>query len=207
MSRGRAVTDIEAVHPGTGEVLDNLDRQPPETLAEALDLCRAREAEAKKWAGAIEAELKRRLKTLDRRFFVFGDWEVEAPVTGQYEWDAPELEAVLSDLIAQGIVRAGEVTDVVTRTPVASRSAAAALLRRLSGDAAEAVKATRTRTEKPGRLTVTRSVELIPAAAAAKPPLAARNVDDAVGSAPVAAPAPTGASRPSRPLTATEVFE
>ena len=156
------MTDLEAVHPGTGEVLEHLDQQPPEALAEALDAIHAREAELKRWGGAIEGELRRRMRALDRRLVVFGDWEVEQPIVRSSEWDAVELEAVLRRLIDEGDGPSfREVADVVTRAPVASRSAATALLRRLQGEAAEAVRETCMWREKPGKLTVARSVDLL----------------------------------------------
>jgi hypothetical protein len=163
--------DLSPVHLGTGEVLERLDEQPPETLAEAFHLAQEREAEAKRWADALAAELRRRLKMRQARLVVFGDWEVESTVTRESVWDADELEGTLRRLVDEGVVRAGDVADVIVREPVVARAKAKALASRLDGDARAAVQAACTWREKPGKLTVARSVELL-APAPAEPPTA-----------------------------------
>jgi hypothetical protein len=155
--------DLAAVNPDTGEVLEHLDQQPAETLAEALDAIHTRQTELARWADALAAELRRRLKVRQTTLAVFGDWEVAAARKRESEWDADELEPVLQQLTGDGTIRAGDWVDVITRTPVVSRSRAGALLTQLDGAAADAVKACRTWKEKPGPLTVTRSVQLNPA--------------------------------------------
>jgi hypothetical protein len=177
------MTDSETpVHLGTGELLERLDEQPADVLAEALHLVLDREAEAKRWADALAVELRRRLAIRQTKLAVFGDWEVEAATSRESVWDADELEGAMDRLIGEGVIRAGDVADVITREPVVSRSKAKQLASRLTGDARAAVEAACTWKDKPGKLTVVRSVQL---PAPADPPAL-----DAP-SAPVSAPAPT----------------
>jgi hypothetical protein len=154
--------NLAAVNPATGEILERLDQQPAETLAEALDAINVQETRLKEWRGPIETELRNRLKLRQAKRTVFGDWEVQVAATRESVWDADELEAAIGRLIQDGTVRAGEVADVITRTPVVSRSKAKTLLARLDGTAREQIAAACTWREKPGRLTVVRSVQLTP---------------------------------------------
>lgn len=179
-------TDLAAVNPETGEILEHLEQQPPDALAEALDAVRNRQAELKRWNDALEDELRRRLKARQATIAVFGEWEVESSRKRESEWDADELEPTMQRLADEGVIRAGDWTDVITRDPIVSRSRAGALLGQLDGAAAEAVKACRTWKEKRAQLTVTRSVELIPAAEEAPP---------------VDAPGPPPAGLPQRSAT------
>jgi hypothetical protein len=151
-----------AVNLATGEVLEHLDQQPAETVAEALALIHAKEAELKQWREPLEADLRRRLKMRGAKLAVFGDWEVEATVKNESEWDAVELEQAMRDLVDEGVIPAADTVDVIVRTPVVSRSKANQLLARLTGDAHQRVGALRTWREKPGRVTVVRSVQLTP---------------------------------------------
>jgi hypothetical protein len=181
-------TDVTPVHLGTGEVLERLNEQPADTLAEALHLVLEREAEAKRWADALAVELRRRLAIRQTKLAVFGEWEVEASTSRESVWDGDELEAALQQLVDEGVVRAADVADVITREPVVARSKAKALLARLTGDAHDAVQATCSWREKPGKLTVVRSVQL-PAPAPPDPsPDGSGRTPDAV-SAPVSEPA------------------
>jgi hypothetical protein len=146
-----------------GELLEALDQQPPETLADALAAIRERQHQLDEIERAFADELRRRLKILDRKLATFGDWEVERTVRRSSEWDADDLERTMGELVAEGVVKAGEIADVITREPVVSRSKAAALAKRLDGTASTRVKAACTWKEKPGPLTVKRSVQLAPA--------------------------------------------
>jgi hypothetical protein len=156
-----AETPAVVAHPLTGEVLVDLDQQPPELLAHALVVVRDRTAALAAGQRALERELRRRLKILDRKTAVFGEWEVEATTTRESEWDVDELERAMAQLIDDGVIRAAEVTDVVTRTPTVSRSKAKALRDRLDGAAREQVAAALVGWhDKPTKLTVARSVAL-----------------------------------------------
>ena len=155
-------SDADLVHvpDRQGQLLERLDQQPPEVLADALDAIHARQANLKAAAGALEAELRRRLKLRQAKLAVFGEWEVAASSGRSSVWDADELEPTLQRLIDEGTLRAGDVADVITRTPVVAASKANAVLGRLAGDAKTAVEACRTWQDKPGKLTVARSVQL-----------------------------------------------
>lgn len=199
---GRA--DIQAANPATGEVLEHLDQQPPEKLAEALDAVHARQAELKRWNDALEAELRRRLKLVKRSLYVWGEWEVEARPSRESDWDVDELRGVLDSLVEDGTVRAGEVGDIIIQPPpYAARARARELRDRLSGDAREAVEACCTWREKPAKLTVARSVNLLDAAPAAEetPPVGGRTDRD--GTAPAADPVPAGSPEPPAAPTLT----
>ena len=153
-------TELVVVNPATGELLEHLDQQPPETLADALAAIRTRQDEAARMAGALEGELRRRLAMRGRKLAVYGTWEVEAQGTRESVWDADELEGAIDALIAEGTVRAAEVVDIITRPPVVSRSKAKALASRLDGDNRALINAACSWRDKPGKLTLTRSVEL-----------------------------------------------
>jgi hypothetical protein len=155
-------TDLVAVDLTTGEVLEQLDQQPPELLAKALAAVDERLAEAQRWREALAGELRRRLKLRQTKFATFGDFEVEAATKRSRKWDADGLEAVLRQLEADGVIRAGDWTGLITREPTVSGKTALELRGRLDGDALAAVDETWTWTEKAGPLTVTRSVQLIP---------------------------------------------
>jgi hypothetical protein len=184
-----------AVNPDTGELLEHLDQQPPEALAEALDAIYAWQAKLKRSEDAIAAVLRQCLKVRQARTVVWGDWSVEASIRRESVWDGAELEPVLQQLVDDRVVTAGDLTGIITRTPVVSRSKANALLGRLDGDARQAVEACRAWQEKPGKLTVVRSVSL-PAPQAETPALA-----------PVPPDAPTGGDgRPAPDLDPEDLF-
>ena len=154
-------TDLAAVNLTTGEVLEHLEQQPPSVLAEALAAVHTHQAELKRWNDALEGELRRRLKIQQVTGAVYGEWEVTAARGRESVWDAAELEPALQRLADDGVIRPGDWTGVITREPVVSKSKARDLLAQLDGDAAETVKACRTWKDKPGKLTVTRSIALV----------------------------------------------
>lgn len=143
-----------------GELLDQLDAQPAEVLADALDALRDHIAREQAAVGELEAELRRRLKLRKARLAVWGDWEVESEIRRESVWDADALEPAMAALVDDGTVTAADVADVIHREPVVSRSHAKRLLARLDGDARASVAACLTWREKPGPLRVVRSVQL-----------------------------------------------
>ena len=74
-------TELVVVNPATGELLEHLDQQPPETLADALAAIRSRQDDAARMAAALEGELRRRLAMRGRKMAVYGTWEIEAQGT------------------------------------------------------------------------------------------------------------------------------
>lgn len=202
--------EIEAVNPATGEVLEHLDQQAPEALAEALDAINNREAELKRWRAPIEAELRNRLKHRGRRLVVFGDWEVSNRPARKREWDADDLERVMGELVNSGIVRPAELTGIVSRVAQVSGSRALELRNRLTDDARAAVDQCWDWKEGRPKLTVARSVDLL--AEGGQPATGTSTVVETPpgrGTAPPprpSVPGPAGSPEPSTKLDPKELF-
>jgi hypothetical protein len=162
--------EIVAVNVATGELLEHLDKQPPEVLAEAFVAIQERQVELKRWHAALEAELRQRMRTLDRELAVFGDWEVEAKFDNRREWDPDELEAVLEELRDSGVIRAAEGAGIIETTKAVKGTAALALRSRLGHDAQSQIDTTFTWTRKRRALRVVPSVSLEGAVTGALPP-------------------------------------
>jgi hypothetical protein len=155
--------DVEVVHPVTGEKLDHLDTRPPETVAEVVDALRKHIAVAKAMLLLAERELRHRVDVKTggfNRVAIFGEWEVQDHPARRREWDPDDLEAVLRELVDDGVVTAGEVTEVIRHKTEVNGAEAASLERRLAGPPLEAIKACREWVSKPGKLDVVRSVQL-----------------------------------------------
>ena len=158
-----AQTEIDAVNPSTGEILERLDQQPPEKLAEALDVINVRMIEYKRWQAALETELRRRLRLVDRNQYVWGGWEVVKTRSRESSWDADELNAVIESLIEEGVIKAQEAVDVVVQPPrIVKRENAKRLAARLTGANRKAVESCCEWKEKAGKLSVHQTVELGP---------------------------------------------
>jgi hypothetical protein len=163
------VSDLQApngniVNPATGELLDGLEFQPPERLAELSYNIRDLQAKLKDFDALIDDELRRRLDARGRRQMVFGEWDVELQ-QGRNEavWDADDLEAALRALVDDGTLNAGECTGLITHETVVHRTELNRLLGHLSGQARAAVEACRTwRRKGAGRVRVEKQVPLIP---------------------------------------------
>ena len=149
------------IHPITGEVLDRLDQQPPELLAETLHAIHDRQAQYKTASAALEAELHRRLTLRGRTQSTFGHWEVSFEQGNESVWDGDELETALRALIDDGVLDARECVGVITHDPTVHRTEANKLIGRLSGGARHSVERCRTwRPKGRGRIVVARSVAL-----------------------------------------------
>jgi hypothetical protein len=156
-------TDIAVAHPFTGELFGALDSEPPASLADVLLALRERKSQLGKMQTAVETEIRRRLAMRERTVAVWGDFEVEAKPAMERVWDADELEATLRDLYDRGAIDARDTTEVIRKEPVVQRREAQQLLGRLSGDALRAVeRCFRWVPKGPARVTVTRSVQLLP---------------------------------------------
>jgi hypothetical protein len=110
------------VNPRTGQLLEQLSKQPADLLADTLDAIRERQAELKAMVGALEDELRRRLDMRGRSTALFGEWEVQRDTTREAIWDVAEAEGVLQQLVDGGVLRAGELTGVILRDPVVKRT-------------------------------------------------------------------------------------
>jgi hypothetical protein len=144
------------VHPATGEVLDLV--AGADQLAEWHDQLTTIRAAATEALRAVDAELRQRMG--DRQLWPTGEWEIGLTGVNESEWDGDALEAVLRELVEEGIVQAGSVTEVIRHETTVSRSEAGRLAKQLTGKAREAVEACRTWRRKPGRIVVRRSVAL-----------------------------------------------
>jgi hypothetical protein len=154
---------VLVVHPGTGELLDSLDAQPPEVLADALYVLRQRHSDLRKAERALEDELRRRVGNRDRTVFLFGSYEVTAKPEFRRQWDGDELEAVLRELLDRGTLQAAELTEVIRHETVVSGSEAMRLLSRLTGESKQAVQDCFEWVQKgPSRVTVAPSVSFLP---------------------------------------------
>ena len=156
------MASTEVTHPATGEVLD-LDNAPSEQLAEAALELKEREAQLKSWRQAIENELLGRLDKGRRRKVVVGEYEVEIATSWRRVWDHEDLETVVAGLLDAGVLKHAEVGGLLTPQPAKlDGKLAASLIDRLSGDAREAVEGCFTWEQQKSRLTVVRSIPLLP---------------------------------------------
>ena len=156
-------TEIAVVNPVTGEVLDALETQPPETLADTLYAVRQHTSDLRKVEQALADELRRRIGTRDRTVFQWGEYEVTAKPEYRREWDPEELEGTLRELLDQGTVQAGELTEIIRHETVVSGKEALHLLGHLSGDSLKAVERCFSWKQKgPARVQVTPTVPLLP---------------------------------------------
>ena len=161
---GQEILPPLVVSPLTGEVLDHLDQQPPELLAETLNAIHDHQARYKTAATALEEELRRRLQLRGRNQTIFGAWEVTFEQGNESVWDGDELETALRALVDDGALDARECVGVITHDPVVHRTEANRLIGRLSGGARHSVERCRSwRPKGRGRIVVARSVQLPPA--------------------------------------------
>lgn len=156
------MSSLPAIVPSTGEVLslDELGSYSDETLAEALLAVREHKTEVERVRKALDEELSRRAAepcAYGKVWFV-GDYELT--IDNARVWDAEELEGTLAELVAEGAISVTEAADVIRRETKVNGTAAARLLKRLSGDALAAVRACHTWKAK--GLTVARSRPLLP---------------------------------------------
>lgn len=155
-------TELVPVHLGTGEIMDDLSRYDADTLAEALDLLRARKGELEQMRKVVEAELSQRLKdkALPRgRVWVTGDFGLR--FKNRSEWDGEELEGVLRDLLDDGQLSSRDVLDLIEHQPPKVKGANVdRLLKRLVDPAHAAIE--RCRRWTPAGLAVERQQPLLP---------------------------------------------
>lgn len=182
----------EIVHPATGELLEPLDQQPAERLAAWTAQTDDLADRLKLFREDLDRELRRRLQLQERNAATFGDWEVaiEKPPR-EAVWDGDTLEGELRRLVDDGVVRAGELTGVITHETVVHKSEANKVIARLSGAARTAVEQCRTWRDKgKPKVKVVRSLPLI----AEESPAAETRAEDGAGSR---APLPSGPAQTS----------
>jgi hypothetical protein len=157
-----AASNGGVVHPATGEILDPLAIQSPEKLAEMLISVRELQDKLKRFGAVVEDELRGRMETRGRNAWIIGDYGLEIEVRNETVWDGDELEGVLRELVDEGVVNAGELTEVIRHKTEVSRTEANRLVGRLASPARDAVERCR-RWERVsrGRVKVVRQVPLI----------------------------------------------
>jgi hypothetical protein len=152
--------DAILAHPATGEII-SIAGAPPAVLADAWTALRERERQLKEWRGLVEDQLRILLAVRQRRgAWPVGDFEISVKGGRYSEWDGEQLEIVLRELVDDGVVLAGEVTDVIRHETTVSASAADRLSRRLAGEAHRAVEACREWKDRRGSIEVVRSAQL-----------------------------------------------
>lgn len=109
-------------------------------LADALDFLKQRAREARELQDVISRELVERLRHENRRSATVGDWTVTAQSGRTREWDASELEGVLEDLVARGVISASAATGVIRREVKVSGQDALRLAGSLDGGDREQVE-------------------------------------------------------------------
>lgn len=175
MSDLPATRSATLADPVTGEVLE-LDATS-DVLATCVDEFKRREAQYKAWRRLAEDELAARLAAHNRRRVTVGEWEIELESLGRARvWDTVELEQTLGELVDAGVLHAGELTGLLTPQPAKLDGKLAANLLGRVTDSARAALERCFRWEQKGRprLTVTRSVQLLPPSDAPEGPSAAR---------------------------------
>ena len=154
---GQEVLPPLVVHPATAEVLDTANAGGDQ-LAQWHDQLAAIKRAADVALKDVDNELRRRIG--DRKLWAAGEWEISLTGSNKSEWDADELEAVLRDLVAHGVVHAGDVTDVIRHETIVSAREADRLSKQLTGAAHTTVENCRTWVRQPGRIVVKQSIAL-----------------------------------------------
>jgi len=129
-------TDQPLVDPRNGELLD-LGAAESEQLLDVVLYCRHHEGLMQTWRKACEDEMRRRMG--DRKVAVFGDKEVRVDSGRGKEWDGQMLRAVLTELVADHVITAGEIPDDLIKPPQVNGTVANRLLDRLGGEHREMV--------------------------------------------------------------------
>lgn len=131
---------VTVVHPSTGEVVSLADAATTD-VADLLFTLRTHKKELGEWEKAAKLELAARLEAEGRRSAQVGSWLVESKAGRSRVWDADDTEAVLNDLVTDGVVSAQECTGIVTTEVKVNGTAARNLLDKLHGDARRALEA------------------------------------------------------------------
>jgi hypothetical protein len=154
---------LPVVHPGTGELFEDLESTGPERLADLLLAIRDKQAALKEADHVVSDEIRQRMELRGRRAWVVGDYGLELDAGQTSVWDADELEVALRQLVDDGVLSARECTGLLTHEVVVHRSELNRVIARLQGPARELVVRCRTwrgKTSTP-RVRVQRQVNLI----------------------------------------------
>ena len=194
---------LAVVHPVTGELLTSLDQLSGTAVAELRVAIDERQRNLKAMLATVDEDIRRRLKLLDRKRAIFGEFEIEIKSERRSVWDAPEAETVLEQLVKDGTLRAGEVTEAVTHETVAHAGELTRVLAKLDGPAQGLLAACRSWASKgPAKVTVVRSQPLIAETSSSAPTTPAAKEDTG---GPPPASSPDGEPAPP-PITHEELF-
>jgi hypothetical protein len=138
----------EVVNLATGELVEQLDRVPAETLAAVYAAIRTQQVRLEDMRRALKAELQNRLQVRGVARMTVGDYEVGESHGWRSKWDGQQLEAVVRDLIDAGAVSARDVAGLIRHESVVNGHAANSLSRRLVGAHKAAVEDCRTREDE-----------------------------------------------------------
>src|SRR5215471_2717013 len=160
-----SVTNADApvaiVHPGTGELIENLKVIGTEPLADLMLAVRDKLAALKEIEHLASDEIRHRMKFHDRAVWVVGNYGIECKPINRSVWDWDELDGVLRQLVDDGVLHAGECTGVIRKEIKGSAREADRLAKRLDGKPRRMVEGCRVWEQKPGRVEVVRQVQLL----------------------------------------------
>lgn len=152
----------EVVNPATGELVDQLDKVPAETLAELYVAVRDHQQRLENTRRALKAELQNRLEIKGVARMLVGDYEVGESHGSRSTWDGEQLEAVARDLLDAGVITSRDVAGLVRHETAVNGHVANSLSRRLVGAHKAAVEDCRTRELERRAFDVVASQPLIP---------------------------------------------
>jgi hypothetical protein len=150
------------VDPISGEVHADARDLESDRLAQLAYRLRQAEAERRLWRSAIEDELRSRLEREGRKEAIVGDYALAITSGKRREWDADELEGVVSDLVDSGVLAAGEIAELITREAKVNGTLARQLLERMTGAPHEVLASCFTWVQKGPRVTIEPVPEQLP---------------------------------------------
>lgn len=150
------------VDPISGEVHADARDLPSDRLAQLAYRLRQAESERRLWRSAIEDELRTRLERDGRSEAIVGDYALAITSGKRREWDADELEGVVSDLVDSGVLQAGEIAELITREAKVNGTLARQLLERMTGAPHEVLASCFTWVQRGPRVTIEPVPEQLP---------------------------------------------
>lgn len=157
----RAPQRTLVMHPDTGELIDRLEAEPPELLADLYVAIREHQARLEAMRKLVKGELQNRLDMRGVAKMVVGDYEIGESHGTRSRWDGEALETVVRELIDNGAISYADVRDLIRHDTVVNGNVANALSRRLAGANKRAVEDCRTREPDRRAFDVVRSLPLV----------------------------------------------
>jgi len=151
---------MSVINPSTGELVD-LHQAPVEYVAEVYLQVREQQTRLEDMRRQLKAELQDRLEIRGVAKMVAGDYEIGESHGTRSVWDGQQLEAVVRDLLDQGVVELRDVVGLIRHDTVVNGNVANSLSRRLIGAPKQAAEDCRTREPERRAFDVVRSLPLI----------------------------------------------